>query len=86
MGMVQTRMPAKPRLHVGMIDPRLNETVTHVAEMDMEAAQEDMDPAFTTRPIPFVGDITSFLYLPALFVDLHVCSLQCSKETHPNDR
>ena len=40
--MVQTRMPAKPRLRVGMIDPRLNETVTHVAEMDMEAAQEDI--------------------------------------------
>ena len=30
------------RFRVGMIDPQLNETVTHVAEIDMEAAQEDI--------------------------------------------
>ena len=43
-GISQARPPApdQPRMEVGMIDPRLNETVTYVAEMDVDAAEEDI--------------------------------------------
>lgn len=42
MGADQTKLSAESRLRVGMVDSRLNETVTCVAEMDMEAGQDDV--------------------------------------------
>ena len=34
--------PPQPRLEEGMTDPRLNETVTHVGELDMDSVMEDV--------------------------------------------
>ena len=42
MGMTQAKPVERPQIEVGMIDERLNETVTYVAEMDVSAAQEDV--------------------------------------------
>ena len=43
MGIIQVKpLDHQPRMEVGVIDPRLNESVTYVAEMDMSAAQEEI--------------------------------------------
>ena len=34
--------PPQPRLEEGMTDPRLNETVTHFGELDMDSVMEDV--------------------------------------------
>lgn len=42
MGVTQAKLSPESRLRVGMVDPRLDETVTYAAEMDMEAGQDDV--------------------------------------------
>lgn len=42
MGITQAKLPPQTPLQEGMTDPRLNETVIHLAEMDMEAVQDDV--------------------------------------------
>lgn len=40
--MAESPVPVRPKLQVGMVDTHVNETVTHVAELDEEAAKKQL--------------------------------------------
>ena len=45
-------MPAQPKLQVGMVDTHVNETVTHVADVDEEAAKKELKGASLAAFLP----------------------------------
>ena len=71
--MIQVKPQPRSQLQVGMTDPRLNETVTHMAEMDMQSAQEDVKK-FRRGICPLVIIMLPFsICFPCLLLCVYCC-------------
>ena len=80
MGITQVKPLDQPRMEVGMIDPRLNECVRCVAEMDMSAAQEEIR-RLRRGLCPLIAILLLFsLCVPCML--LAICCIYHSQKNH----